>query len=75
MNVDVQSLDIDFLSFSIHKMCGPSGMGGLWGRYDLLDGLEPYNRVARRFSHQPTPKQHGRSRQRDLKEVWGIFRA
>ncbi len=39
MNVDVQSLDIDFLSFSIHKMCGPSGMGGLWGRYDLLDGL------------------------------------
>ena len=39
MNVDVQALDIDFLSFSIHKMCGPSGMGGLWGRYDLLDGL------------------------------------
>ena len=33
MNVDVQALDIDFLSFSIHKMCGPSGMGGLWGRY------------------------------------------
>lgn len=39
MNVDVQALDIDFLSFSIHKMCGPSGMGGLWGRYDLLDSL------------------------------------
>ena len=39
MNVDVQSLDIDFLAFSIHKMLGPSGMGGLWGRYDLLDGL------------------------------------
>ena len=39
MNVDVQALDIDFLSFSIHKMCGPSGMGGLWGRYDLLDNL------------------------------------
>lgn len=39
MNVDVQKLDIDFLSFSIHKMCGPSGMGGLWGRYDLLDDL------------------------------------
>ena len=39
MDVDVQALDIDFLSFSIHKMCGPSGMGGLWGRYDLLDGL------------------------------------
>ena len=39
MNVDVQALDIDFLSFSIHKMCGPSSMGGLWGRYELLDGL------------------------------------
>lgn len=39
MDVDVQALDIDFLSFSIHKMCGPSGMGGLWGRYDLLDNL------------------------------------
>ena len=39
MNVDVQALDIDFLSFSIHKLCGPSGMGGLWGRYELLDGL------------------------------------
>lgn len=39
MNVDVQSLDIDFLSFSIHKMCGPSGMGGLWGRFELLDSL------------------------------------
>ena len=39
MRVNVQELDIDFLSFSIHKMCGPSGMGGLWGRYDLLDSL------------------------------------
>ena len=39
MNVDVQALDIDFLAFSIHKMCGPSGMGGLWGRYELLDEL------------------------------------
>ena len=39
MRVDVQDLDIDFISFSIHKMCGPSGMGGLWGRYDLLDSL------------------------------------
>jgi len=39
MDVDVQDLDIDFLSFSVHKMCGPSGMGGLWGRYELLDEL------------------------------------
>lgn len=39
MSVDVQHLDVDFLSFSIHKMCGPSGMGGLWGKYEHLDGL------------------------------------
>jgi len=39
MKINVQELGIDFLSFSIHKMCGPSGMGGLWGRYDLLDSL------------------------------------
>jgi cysteine desulfurase/selenocysteine lyase len=39
MNVDVQDLDIDFLSFSIHKMCGPSGMGGLWGRSELLENM------------------------------------
>ena len=39
MNVDVQDLGIDFLSFSIHKMCGPSGMGGLWGRSELLEDM------------------------------------
>lgn len=39
MRVDVQDLGIDFMAFSIHKMCGPSGMGGLWGRYELLDDL------------------------------------
>ena len=39
MKVDVQELDIDFLSFSIHKMCGPSGMGGLWGRTELLENM------------------------------------
>ncbi len=39
MKVDVQDLDIDFLSFSLHKMCGPSGMGGLWSRYELLENM------------------------------------
>ena len=39
MKVDVQDLDVDFMAFSVHKMCGPSGMGGLWGRYDLLENL------------------------------------
>ena len=41
MKVDVQDLGIDFIAFSIHKMCGPSGMGGLWGKSDLLDDLRP----------------------------------
>ena len=39
MTVDVQDLGIDFMAFSIHKMMGPSGMGGLWGRMDLLEGM------------------------------------
>jgi cysteine desulfurase/selenocysteine lyase len=40
--VDVQASDIDFICFSLHKMCGPSGMGVLYGKYDLLDGLGPF---------------------------------
>jgi len=40
--VDVQDLDLDFLCFSIHKMCGPSGMGVLYGKYDLLDELDTF---------------------------------
>ena len=39
--VDVRALGLDFLTFSIHKMCGPTGTGALYGRYDLLEGLEP----------------------------------
>ena len=39
MTVGVQDLGIDFMAFSIHKMMGPSGMGGLWGRMDLLEGM------------------------------------
>jgi cysteine desulfurase/selenocysteine lyase len=39
MNVDVQDLGIDFMAFSLHKMLGPSGMGGLWGRMDLLKDM------------------------------------
>src|SRR5262252_7510357 len=41
--VDVQALDCDFLAFSSHKMCGPSGVGALWGRADLLDKMSPFN--------------------------------
>jgi cysteine desulfurase/selenocysteine lyase len=41
--VDVQALGCDFLAFSAHKMCGPSGVGALWGRAELLDAMEPFN--------------------------------
>ena len=37
--VDVQDLDIDFFAFSIHKMCGPSGMGGFWAKKEHLEQL------------------------------------
>jgi cysteine desulfurase/selenocysteine lyase len=42
MRVDVQALDCDFLAFSGHKMCGPSGIGVLWGRGELLQKMEPF---------------------------------
>ena len=41
MPVDVRDLDIDFLSFSAHKMCGPGGVGVLYGKADLLKEQEP----------------------------------
>jgi cysteine desulfurase/selenocysteine lyase len=41
--VDVQALDCDFLAFSAHKLCGPSGVGALWGRAELLQAMEPFN--------------------------------
>jgi cysteine desulfurase/selenocysteine lyase len=41
-SVDVRKLDIDFLAFSGHKMCGPTGIGCLYGKYDLLKELQPF---------------------------------
>ncbi len=41
--IDVQALDCDFLAFSSHKLCGPSGIGALWGRRELLEAMQPFN--------------------------------
>jgi cysteine desulfurase / selenocysteine lyase len=41
--VDVQALGCDFFAFSAHKMCGPTSVGALWGRLDLLESMEPFH--------------------------------
>jgi cysteine desulfurase/selenocysteine lyase len=41
--IDVQTIGCDFLAFSAHKLCGPSGVGALWGRRELLEAMEPFN--------------------------------
>ena len=42
MPVNVQELGCDFMAFSGHKMCGPTGIGVLWGRRDLLEAMPPF---------------------------------
>jgi cysteine desulfurase / selenocysteine lyase len=41
--VDVQALGCDFLAFSAHKLCGPTSVGALWGKAELLEAMEPFN--------------------------------
>ena len=41
MKVDVQDLDCDFYALSGHKMCGPTGIGALYGKKSLLNNMEP----------------------------------
>jgi cysteine desulfurase/selenocysteine lyase len=41
--VDVQALGADFVAVTAHKLCGPSGIGALWGRMELLEHMEPFN--------------------------------
>jgi cysteine desulfurase/selenocysteine lyase len=41
--IDVQALGCDFFAFSAHKMCGPTSVGALWGRLELLREMEPFN--------------------------------
>ena len=40
--VNIQALGCDFYAFSGHKMCGPTGIGGLWGRRELLEAMPPF---------------------------------
>jgi cysteine desulfurase / selenocysteine lyase len=42
MPVDVRAIGCDFFAFSGHKICGPTGIGVLWGRQELLDAMPPY---------------------------------
>lgn len=42
MKVDVQDLGVDFMAASGHKMCGPTGIGFLWGKEDILNSMPPY---------------------------------
>jgi cysteine desulfurase / selenocysteine lyase len=42
MPIDIAALDCDFLAVSGHKMLGPSGIGALWGRRELLDAMPPF---------------------------------
>ena len=41
-HTDVRTLGADFVTFSSHKMCGPSGLGVLWGRKELLEAMPPF---------------------------------
>jgi cysteine desulfurase/selenocysteine lyase len=43
MTVDVREIGCDFLAFSGHKMCGPTGIGVLYGRGDILDSMPPWH--------------------------------
>jgi cysteine desulfurase/selenocysteine lyase len=40
--VDIQAIGCDFFAFSGHKICGPTGIGVLWGRQEILDAMPPY---------------------------------
>lgn len=41
-HLDVIDLDVDFLALSVHKMCGPTGVGILYGKYHLLEDMSPF---------------------------------
>ncbi|MDX6439082.1 MAG: cysteine desulfurase / selenocysteine lyase [Gaiellaceae bacterium] len=41
--IDVRALGCDFIAISSHKLCGPSGVGALWGKPELLEKMQPFN--------------------------------
>ena len=49
--VDVRALGCDFYAFSGHKMCGPTGIGALWGRKPLLEEMPPYQGGGEMIEH------------------------
>jgi cysteine desulfurase/selenocysteine lyase len=57
MPVDVQALDVDFLAASGHKMCGPTGIGFLYGKRALLEAMPPFltgGDMIKRVSYETT---------------------
>jgi cysteine desulfurase / selenocysteine lyase len=52
--VDVQALGCDFYAISGHKMCGPMGIGVLWGRHELLAGMPPFQGGGEMIDHVGT---------------------
>ena len=63
MRLDVQTLGADFVAVSGHKMCGPSGIGFLWGRGELLLEMSPF--LLRR-AHDPERRRRRRRRWGEL---------
>lgn len=43
ISIDVKEADIDFLAFSGHKMCGPTGIGAVYGKKEILEEMDPFN--------------------------------
>ena len=71
--VDVQELDLDFLAFSGHKMCGPTGIGVLYGRKDLLESMPPF--LGGGDMSQRSPRRLDWARRSITSQGWGWERS